>query len=137
MIESGLLEAASRAVMEKEATGLFNAQGINRVGGKVEAYEKLLSTFSRNYGKANEYILELIQKGNPDDPVHPKIVKKLIDSLSGLDQIGETVPDPILSIADRYGVSVRPRQTMFADRLVAVQQMVEYVNSIFVDFFLN
>jgi hypothetical protein len=34
MIETGLLEAASRAVIEKEAAGLFSAQGIARAAGR-------------------------------------------------------------------------------------------------------
>ena len=75
---------------------------------------------------------QLIQKGNPNDPIPTKIVNKFIDSLSGLDQIGQTVPDPALSVADRYGISVRPRQTMFIDRLTAVSELVAYVNSVLI-----
>ena len=74
---------------------------------------------------------ELVQKGNPANPIPTKIVNKLIDSLSGLDQSGRTVPDPTLSTADRYGISVRPRQSMFIDRLRAVDEMVAYVNKVF------
>ena len=75
---------------------------------------------------------QLVQKGNPDDPIPTKIVNKFVDSLSGLDQIGQNVPDPALSVADRYGISIRPRQTMFVDRLTAVSEMVTYVNSILI-----
>jgi hypothetical protein len=74
---------------------------------------------------------ELVQKGNPNNLVPTKIVNKLIDSLSGLDQSGRTVPDPTLSTADRYGIGVRPRQSMFVDRLRAVDEMVAYVNKVF------
>jgi len=76
---------------------------------------------------------QLVQKDNPDDPIPTRIVNKFIDSLSGLDQIGQNVPDPALSVADRYGISIRPRQTMFVDRLTAVSEMVAYVNSIFIN----
>lgn len=77
----------------------------------------------------NEY--ELVQEGNPDSNIPPTLVNKLIDSLSGIDSAGSTVPDPALSTADRYGIHVRPRQSMFVDRLLAVNEMVSYVNRIF------
>jgi len=73
---------------------------------------------------------ELVQKGNPDNPIPAKIVNKLIDSLSGLDNAGRTVPDPTLSTADRYGISIRPRQSMFVNRLRAVDEMVAFVNKV-------
>jgi hypothetical protein len=73
---------------------------------------------------------QLVQKDNINDPVPGKIVDKLIDSLSGIDRNGSTVPDPKLSLADRYGIAVRPRQSMFEDRLQAVSEMVLYVNDI-------
>jgi hypothetical protein len=73
---------------------------------------------------------QLVQKDNPADLIPTKIVNKLIDSLSGIDTNGATVPDPKLSPADRYGIEIRPRQSMFIDRLQAVSEMVSYVNDI-------
>ena len=73
---------------------------------------------------------QLVQKDNPNDVIPTKIINKLIDSLSGIDINGATVPDPTLSPADRYGIEIRPRQSMFINRLVAVGQLVDYVNSI-------
>ena len=73
---------------------------------------------------------QLVQKGNPKDPIPTKIANKMIDSLSGIDANSAIVPDPALSVADRYGIDIRPRQSMFVDRLSAVSQMVEYVNTI-------
>jgi hypothetical protein len=75
---------------------------------------------------------ELVQKGNPSDSIPVQVVNKLVDSLAGLDAIGQTVPDPALSDADRYGIDIRPRQSMFKDRLAAVIEMVQYANSIFI-----
>ena len=74
---------------------------------------------------------ELVQKGNPNQYISAKIINKMIDSLAGIDKIGRTVPDPALSLADRYGISYRPRQSAFINRLSAVQELVAYVNSVF------
>jgi hypothetical protein len=76
---------------------------------------------------------ELVQKNNPLDFVPDKIVNKLVDSLAGLDSLGSVVPDPKLSLADRYGIEVRPRQSMFVDRLTAINEMVDYVNSVLIE----
>ena len=73
---------------------------------------------------------ELIQKGNPNQYIPNKVVDKLIDSLSGIDRIGGLVPDPKLSVADRYGISTRPRQSMFIDRLSAINELILFVNDI-------
>jgi hypothetical protein len=75
---------------------------------------------------------ELVQKGNPNSIIPLTLVNKMIDSLAGIDQIGSLVPDPTLSVADRYGIQVRPRQSMFVDRLDAINELVSYVNDIFV-----
>ena len=75
---------------------------------------------------------ELIQKGNADSYIPAKIVNKLIDSLAGIDVIGAVVPDPKLSVADQLGIGSRPRQSMFVDRVGAVNDMVEYVNSVLI-----
>lgn len=76
---------------------------------------------------------ELIQKDNPNSLIPINLVNKLIDSLAGVDNTGAIVPDPTLNPSNRYGIDIRPRQSMFVDRLKAVNEMVTYVNDIFVD----
>jgi hypothetical protein len=75
---------------------------------------------------------ELVQKSNPVSLVPDKISNKMIDSLAGLDILGRVVPDPKLSTADRYGISIRPRQGMFIDRLQAMNNLIDYVNSVLI-----
>jgi len=74
---------------------------------------------------------ELIQKGNNVGIIPVRIIDKLIDSLVGYDIANAQVPDMGLSIADRYGISIRPRQSMFVDRLTAVTVLIDYVNNVF------
>ncbi len=47
-----------------EIEGLDTIQGIQRVGGKADAYEKLLLTFARNYANADQYIQDLMIGGD-------------------------------------------------------------------------
>ena len=75
---------------------------------------------------------ELVQKGNADSIISPKIINKLIDSLAGIDILGAEVPDPTLSDADKFGLGVRPRQTMFIDRFVAWSNLIDYANSVLI-----
>ena len=75
---------------------------------------------------------ELIQEGNPVDLIPNKIVNKMIDSLAGIDADGRSVPDPTLSPADRYGIDVRPRQTIFIDRLKAMSDLITHVNAVLI-----
>lgn len=74
---------------------------------------------------------ELVKENAANAPVPARIIKKLQDSLSGIDAIGNLVPDPKLGVAARYGIEVRPRQTMFVDRFVALKNFVEYINGVF------
>ncbi|CAB4133715.1 hypothetical protein UFOVP257_437 [uncultured Caudovirales phage] len=74
----------------------------------------------------NEY--ELIQEGNPTQIIPSKIITKLKDSLAGFDSSGSLVPDYQLSEQDKIGVSFRPRQSIFINRLAALQNYVDLVN---------
>ena len=75
---------------------------------------------------------ELFQEGNPDSILSPRIENKLIDSLVGVDKNGKILPDPSLLPGDRLGIENKPRQSMIQNRLVAVQNIVGYLNSILI-----
>jgi hypothetical protein len=77
----------------------------------------------------NEY--ELVQENYDTAALPTRIVDKLVDSLTGSDKFGKVVPDYTLSASERYGISIRPRQTMIVDRLSAIKNFVLYVNSVF------
>ena len=78
----------------------------------------------------SEYALVPEQGGKASD-IPNNIYNKLVDSVSGIDYSGNPVPDPKLGVQNRYGIDIRPRQSMFIDRLQAVKEMVTYVNTIF------
>ena len=78
----------------------------------------------------SEYALLSESAARPEN-IPTNIYNKLVDSVSGIDTFGNPVPDPRLPIQSRYGIDVRPRQSMFIDKNIAVEQMVTYVNSVF------
>ena len=58
------------------------------------------------------------------------IEQKWFDSLCGVDQKGRVVPDPSLPPKLRYGIENRPRQSMFVNRVEALKEFIETVNSV-------
>lgn len=75
----------------------------------------------------NEY--QLMTEGITDNPPS-QLENKWIDSLIGQDVVGNRVPDPTLPIKKRYGISFRPRQTIFVNRIKALQIAVSNVNDV-------
>jgi hypothetical protein len=75
----------------------------------------------------------LLLKENSDDSVPNTLLeKKLIDSLLGRDSLGNLIPDPALSFREKYGISIRPRQSMFKNRYEALRNVVEFANSVLI-----
>jgi hypothetical protein len=80
----------------------------------------------------NEY--QLIQQGNPSQVIPTRIIDKLRESYRGFDEAGKLVPDPKLSIENKIGLLLRPRQSVFVDRINALQSYVKNLNDIFVNY---
>ena len=69
----------------------------------------------------------LVQENNPRSQLPESILNKFIDSLSGVDRVGNPVPDADLPVSQRYGIEIRPRQTMFIHRTNTVPDTGETV----------
>ena len=63
-----------------------------------------------------------------------EFLDRMNDSLAGIDARGKLVPDPDLSIKERYGLEVRPRQTTFADNFNARGIWINNVNAVFTQY---
>ena len=74
----------------------------------------------------NEF--QLIVEGDPEGVPAKALEEKWIDSLVGYDAVGNRVPDPGLPAKQRYGVSFRPRQGMFVDRIAALKIVIQNIN---------
>jgi len=55
---------------------------------------------------------------------------RFLDSMSGVDEQGAVVPNPFLPKAVQSGVLARPRQSFFYNRYAAIQNYLQYANSI-------
>jgi len=73
----------------------------------------------------------LVRENDPDSEITEILREKLFDSLVGFNDDGDAVPDINLSETLKYGVSSRPRQSMFKNRTDAVKVLVDFVNGIF------
>lgn len=76
----------------------------------------------------NEY--QIISENVADDIPSQSLETKWIDSLIGFDSVGNRVPDVNLPSKQKYGISFRPRQSMFIDRFPALQNTINYVNNL-------
>ena len=85
--------------------------------------------FSKNSAPRHTEWL-LLQEGDPFSTPSVMLEQKLIDSLVGYDAVGNPVPDPALSAQQRYGINVRPRQTVFVNRYGALRTLLEWTNGI-------
>ena len=88
--------------------------------------------FRNNYDNQvpvhSEY--QLLTEGVSDSLPSVKLENKWIDSLVGTDIAGNRVPDTDLPEKQKYGISYRPRQSMFVDRVLALRIVIEYINEI-------
>jgi len=75
---------------------------------------------------------QLLAEGDTSNKLNQSIEQKWFDSLIGTDKVGNIVPDPRLPAKLKYGVLARPRQGMFINRIEALKQVIERVNSVLI-----
>jgi len=115
------------AILSDNSIGLINCQ--DYISANTTVLQVNYETVMNNNIMHNEF--ELVQEGNGAFPFPPRIVNKLVDSLSGTDSAGRSVPDIKLPRAQQIGLSVRPCQTLVLNRNAAIRNMVQYANSVF------
>lgn len=76
---------------------------------------------------------QLLAEGDINKKLNKNIEQKWFDSLVGYDKNGRDVPDLTLPFKLRYGILNKPRQGMFINRLEAVKQFIERINSVLID----
>ena len=90
---------------------------------------QLLYTQKANNGNDHKQ-WTLVRSGDPSSTIDNYFWNKLHDSLVGFDGMGNTVPDLNLSLAQRYGTLIRPRQSWFVNQQMAGKIYVDTVNTL-------
>jgi hypothetical protein len=73
---------------------------------------------------------QLVAQDRGDSFLTDGLYRKLQDSFCGVDLVGNPVPDPRLAPSELYGVQFRPRQSMFANRFLALENYLVEVNRV-------
>jgi len=86
---------------------------------------------SKSIPRHTEWLI--LQENSAKSMPNALLEKKLIDSLVGHDSLGNKVPNANLSDRTKYGIGIRPQQSLFKDRLAALRNIVEFTNSVLID----
>jgi hypothetical protein len=114
------------SILSEDSLMLVNMQP-SVIGKKIHLSVDIDNT-NNEKNKHTEWLL--VQEGNQSSVPTKNLINIMRDSLLGKDKNGMAVPDPTLSDRLKYGISVRPKQSMFKDRISALRILVEYSNSI-------
>jgi hypothetical protein len=75
-------------------------------------------------------VWKLVREGDADYRPGNNIETHWWDSLIGKNSAGDLVPDINLPLNERYGNNIRPRQSWYVDRYNALQEIVDYANTV-------
>ena len=73
-------------------------------------------------------VYQILTDGVATSNANTDVERKWFDSLIGYDEQNRKVPNPELSVKQRYGIQNRPRQSIFINRVEALKQVIERVN---------
>jgi hypothetical protein len=121
------------AIIDSDAIALANVGPLlvdNRIHLNVSLDSSNKNDPASQTLKHTEWLL--LQEGSATSKPTALLEKKLLDSLLGHDNLGNPVPNPTLSSRTRYGIGIRPQQTLFKDRLEALRNLVEFTNSVLI-----
>lgn len=116
-------------ILSSSAVALANIQSM-LIGDRITA-NIVIDTLNNSVPKHTEWLL--LQEGNKTDVPNTLLEKKLIDSLLGRDSFGNPVPALSLSYRNRYGLGIRPQQTLFKNRIEALRNIVEFANNVLLE----
>jgi hypothetical protein len=117
---------AYAGIISKDAVIISNIAPL-LVGNRINL-NIAFDTINNQVPKHTEWLL--LQENYSTAWPNAMLEKKLLDSLLGHDSLGTPVPDPTLSARTRYGIGIRPQQTMFKDRNAALRNLIEFSNDI-------
>jgi len=75
-------------------------------------------------------VWKLVREGDPDYRPGHQVESRWWDSLCGKNEAGDAVPDVDLPLNQKYGNSIRPRQSWYVDRFGALKEIIDYANTV-------
>jgi hypothetical protein len=118
------------AVVRSDSISLYGVS--NYLSGNTTVLHADYDTLKNTNVIHSEY--QLVQEGNGGSLIPARIINKMIDSLSGVDANGLPVPSTGLPLQASIGLGVNPNQTLFINRLTALENFVQYVNGILIQY---
>lgn len=116
--------------IDKNIVALYNVNDYLTKGNEVLHIE-----FNRTVSDNNVFVeYDLIRENHENDFLPTSLYKKVQDSFCGVDSLGNAVPANNLSNEERYGIEYRPRQTLFVDRIKALEYYINTTNNIIVNY---
>lgn len=116
------------SLLDKSTFALHNCDDLIRDKSVVLSIQYW--TYSnKNSNIHNQY--QILTEGLGSSKPYKEIEEKWFDSLIGYDRQTRPVPDPDLSVKEKYGILNKPRQSWFVNKTEALKQLVERVNAIF------
>ena len=104
---------------------------INNVGNLVNGEIVLNVDIRTNTFEGDSHsVWKLSKEGDADYRPGQQIETRWWDSLIGKNSAGDLVPDIALPLNERYGNNIRPRQSWYVDRYNALQEIVDYANTV-------
>ena len=105
---------------------------VSNISGHLSNTDVFLQiNYATSYNSANNYKQwQLVRESDPYSAIPALLWNKLRDSLVGFDKLGNQVPDNNLNDLVKLGIKIRPRQTMFKNRLSAVATWISVVNKL-------
>ena len=85
---------------------------------------------TNNFDGDSHTVWKLARESDPDYRPGHQIESRWWDSLVGKNITGDSVPDIDLPLNEKYGNSIRPRQSWYIDRYSALKELVDYANTI-------
>lgn len=114
-------------ILAKDAIGLANISS-EIVGERISL--NIVQDLNQDFAIPTHTEWMLLQEGSATNMPNTLLEKKMLDSLLGRDTLGNLVPAPALTERTRYGIGIRPQQTLFKDRLQATRNIIQFANGI-------
>lgn len=114
-------------LLAPNAVAVYNV--VNKLSGNdVAIHFDIANTRNPNLIH-NEW--QLVQQNAGAESIPSRVIKKLKDSLVGLDNNGLLIPDPYINLQDRFGILDFPRQSLVINRIKALKEYVGTLNNVF------